>query len=70
MNWEMLGALGEIFGAVGVIATLGYLARQVRGGTYASRQAAQQDVWEQNTQFLSQLATDRESLSRPYLILD
>jgi Tfp pilus assembly protein PilV len=57
MNWQMLGALGEFFGALGVIATLGYLARQVRESTAASRQAEQQHIWEQNTQFLSQLAT-------------
>ncbi len=63
MNWEMLGALGEFFGALGVIATLGYLAKQVHESTGASRQSAQQNLWEQNTQFLSQLATDRE-LSR------
>ena len=60
MNWVMLGALGELFGAFGVIATLGYLAMQIRASTRASRQAAQQNVWEQNTQFLSQLSTDRE----------
>ena len=63
MNWEMLGAMGEFFGALGVIATLGYLARQVHESTKASLQAEQQHIWEQNTQFLSQLATDRE-LSR------
>ena len=26
MNWEAIGAVGEVLGAVGVIATLGYLA--------------------------------------------
>ena len=30
MNWEALGAIGEIVGAVGVILTLGYLAVQIR----------------------------------------
>jgi hypothetical protein len=30
MNWEAVGAIGEIVGAVGVIVTLGYLAVQVR----------------------------------------
>jgi len=59
----MLGGLGEIFGALTVIATLVYLAKQVGESTRASRQAAQQDLWEQNNKFLSQLATDRE-LSR------
>ena len=30
MNWEALGAIGEIVGAIAVIATLGYLAVQIR----------------------------------------
>lgn len=30
MNWEALGAVGETVGALGVIATLAYLATQVR----------------------------------------
>ncbi len=29
MNWDAVGAVGEIIGALGVIVTLGYLARQV-----------------------------------------
>ena len=33
MNWEALGAIGEIVGAVGVIGTLGYLAVQIRHNT-------------------------------------
>ncbi len=30
MNWEAIGAIGETLGAVGVIATLAYLAVQIR----------------------------------------
>ena len=33
MNWEAIGAIGEIIGAVGVIITLGYLAYQIRQNT-------------------------------------
>ena len=36
MNWEAIGALGEAIGAVGVIASLLYLAMQVRASTRAS----------------------------------
>ncbi len=39
MNWEALGALAESVGAVGVIATLIYLAVQVRHNTRAVRAA-------------------------------
>ncbi len=33
MNWEAIGAIGEIVGAAGVILTLGYLAFQIRQNT-------------------------------------
>ena len=33
MNWEALGAIGEVGGAIGVVATLGYLAAQIRQNT-------------------------------------
>jgi hypothetical protein len=33
MNWEAIGAIGEAIGAFGVIATLGYLAFQIRQNT-------------------------------------
>lgn len=33
MNWEALGAIGEIVGATGVIITLVYLAYQIRQNT-------------------------------------
>jgi len=30
MDWEAIGAIGEVVGALGVVATLGYLAIQIR----------------------------------------
>ncbi len=30
MNWEAIGAIGEMLGAAGVVLTLGYLAFQIR----------------------------------------
>ena len=30
MNWDAIGAIGEIVGAIAVVATLGYLAVQIR----------------------------------------
>ena len=42
MNWEALGAIGEIAGAIGVIATLVYLATQIRQNTAAMRGATHQ----------------------------
>ena len=60
MNWEALGAIGEILGAFGVILTLAYLARQIRESNQAVRQAAMQEVLSLNSQLLSQLGTDNE----------
>ena len=37
MNWEAIGAIGEILGAVGVILTLIYLATQLSQNTKAMR---------------------------------
>ena len=44
MNWEAAGALGEIIGAVAVIATLWYLARQIRLSAQSTRFLATQSM--------------------------
>ncbi len=36
MNWEAIGAIGEILGAIAVVATLAYLAVQVRQNSRAT----------------------------------
>ena len=38
MNWEAIGAIGELLSAVVVIFSIFYLARQVRQGTEQTRQ--------------------------------
>ena len=40
MNWEAIGAIGEIVGAIAVIATLAYLAIQVRQNAQATQSAS------------------------------
>jgi len=40
MNWEALGAIGEIVGAVAVVLTLGYLALQIRQSRRVIRRSA------------------------------
>ena len=42
MNWEAIGAIGELLGAAGVIATLGYLAIQIRQNTRTQSAASEQ----------------------------
>lgn len=48
MNWEAIGAAGEILGAAAVVVTLLYLALQVRHNTLATTSNTQQihlDAW-------------------------
>ena len=40
MNWDALGAVGEIIGAIAVLLTLGYLALQIRQNTQAVQASA------------------------------
>jgi len=61
MNWEMIGAIGEILGAAAVIATLAYLSRQIRASTHATRRASMQEILDQNSNFLGQLSSTPET---------
>jgi hypothetical protein len=40
MNWEAIGAIGEVAGAAGVIVTLAYLAIQIRLNTKVVNETA------------------------------
>ncbi len=44
MNWNAIGAVGELLGALGVIVTLGYLAAQIRQNTRTVRTATAQAI--------------------------
>jgi hypothetical protein len=44
MNWEALGAIGEMVGAVAVVVTLGYLAVQIRQNTRSVRAASRLEI--------------------------
>lgn len=58
MNWDALAAIGEMLGALGVIASLVYLAMQVRASTSHSRRAAAQSVQTKIHTLLEALATN------------
>ena len=45
MNWTAIGATGELLGAIGVIASLLYLARQMKSAAEDARRAAAQAVF-------------------------
>ena len=44
MNWDAIGAIGEIVGAAAVVLSLGYLAVQIRNQNNESRNAAMHDI--------------------------
>ena len=46
MNWEAIGAIGEIVGAMAVVASLVYLATQIRQSTKVARSATRQAIAE------------------------
>ena len=67
MNWDAISAFGEVAGAIGVIVTLVYLARQISQNSATMERTNQyahaQSVHDTNTQFsavFAQLASDRE----------
>ena len=44
MNWDALGAIGEVIGALAVVLTLIYLAVQVRQNSAAIRSSTRSDI--------------------------
>ncbi len=44
MSWEAAGAVGEIVGAIAVVVSLIYLARQIQHSTAAERSYAEQAI--------------------------
>jgi hypothetical protein len=60
MNWEAIGAVGEVFGALGVIVTLGYLAVQIRQNTRAVRNSTIHEVGRDLSAGMDQLNLDSE----------
>jgi hypothetical protein len=46
MNWEAIGAIGEIVGGIGVVVTLVYLALQIKYNTKATEKQSVHDAME------------------------
>ena len=74
MNWEAIGAVGEVAGAIGVIATLTYLAVQIRQNTKAIRGATLDSITE-HQQFELRWSSDigtsfRKSIEAPGELTD
>ena len=60
MNWDAIGAIGEILGAIAVVATLAYLALQIK----QARKATLADVY-QNRAHSRAAATLQVALNSP-----
>lgn len=58
MNWDMLGAVGEIVGAAAVVLTLGYLALQVRESARQDRRQQSAALQQHLVGILNVLVTD------------
>ena len=60
MTIQDIGSIGELIGAIATVATLVYLARQIRANTNAVRSAAAQSVHENFATWYRMLASDSD----------
>ena len=58
MNWEAIGAIGEVLGAAGVVITLAYLAVQMRLSNRLAKRAAVQGLLASRVEMNRFLASD------------
>ncbi len=64
MNWDAVGAMAELVGAIGVIASLIYLAIQIRQNTRSLQANTFQTVADSSGQRLMTLAQNDELAAR------
>lgn len=60
MNWDALGAIAELLGALGVIVTLGYLALQIRQNTAVVRTSSFQELMKGISNFTASISQNAE----------
>lgn len=60
MNWDAIGAIGEILAAIAVVITLVYLSRQIRQNSQAVQIAALRDTTQQWHKWSEVLASSPE----------
>jgi len=70
MNWNAIGAAGEVVGAAAVIASLVYLAVQIRQNTRSVRRASARQSGEKNATALRAFADYPELFSGEFMGLD
>ena len=60
VNWDAIGAIGEIVGAIAVVATLGYLAVQINQSTKVARSSTRQAIAEMTMAASNDIPRDKE----------
>lgn len=60
MNWDAIGAVGELAGAVAVVASLLFVGYQLRQGQSIERAKAQRELLVQAREWMSLLASDEQ----------
>lgn len=60
MNWEAIGAVGEILGALAVVVTLFYLARQIHQSTRVARAETTKDLYLASRKAIFDMAANRD----------
>ena len=60
MNWDAIGAIGEISGAIAVVATLLYLSKQIRQNSRSVEISALRDTTAQWNHWSDMLATSAD----------
>ena len=63
MNWEAIGAIAELVGAVAVVATLLYLSVQVRAANRQSELESFRHTWDGLNQFCDVISGSRQTAS-------
>ena len=60
MNWDAIGAIGEVLGAIVTIGTIIYLAIQIRHNREATQASSENEANMQFTRFCERIADDRK----------
>ena len=70
MNWEAIGAIGEIVGAVAVVLTVGYLAVQIRQNTRSVRAATHHSSMRGASEIQNMFAQSEDLAHPPRAVFD
>src|SRR5215831_17600046 len=61
VNWEAISAIGQIVGAIAVVISLIYLAREVRRNARATRDASERSMSDRISRIIQQLSSHPET---------